>query len=384
MTKKKRIRKKHHTKLRKIPSVGYFGIFILIFGIILVNISLISTNNEISTINNEEKKQNLNKIDPNSAQDEIIQVVTSTALIKDFVDNIGGDAVKTTGILVEGSEDPHTYEPTQSEITALVEAEIFILMGREGLEPWWEGSGGYAQVVLEDNPDLKVVKIMNESMIRMDPLTNAPNPHGWTSPIVAKEMCRNIYLNLTEEATSAQQDDLRESFENYMTKLDGVINEINGNKTKLQGTKVVMHHPAMMYLYDLLGIERVAIIEEQHDVEPSAQHIQEIKEIMESSETNKIVHQTNLDHDTIVEIAKDTNSTIILSAPLIGMEDYFGNTISSYLELIRANIQAFDNPLVADDLSEGGYIDGLSLSVLIPVAIFSVMGIVILLKKKKI
>jgi len=68
-----------------------------------------------------------NSISTNASiyQSEPLQVVTSTTLLKDLVSNIGGIQVTLNSILVEGNEDPHTYEPTASEIDALINADIF-------------------------------------------------------------------------------------------------------------------------------------------------------------------------------------------------------------------------------------------------------------------
>lgn len=315
------------------------------------------------------------------AQDSKLKVSTSIELLQVFVENIGGDLVEVNSI-VDGNDDPHTYEPTPSEINALVQADILFIMGVQDLEPWWGGSddgstqgdSGLKGQILQDNPDLIVVETVNSSMMENDPLIgNIPNPHVWTSPYNAKDMCEIIYENLSAKFTGADLQTLTNNYNNYINTLDELIQEVNGNKTSLQGMKVIVNHPAMKYLYDLLGIQVVGVIEEQHGVEPSAQHIQELKELMINENVHYIVHQSNLDIADVAEIARDTDSKIIFSAPLIGMPGNDSNRINTYEDLIRYNIWALKNP---QDPPAAESIPGMSLISLTVVSVVAITFII--------
>ncbi|MHA1619821.1 MAG: metal ABC transporter substrate-binding protein [Promethearchaeota archaeon] len=280
-----------------------------------------------------------------------IQIVTSVGLLQDFVQNVGGDLVDLTSILVEGTEDPHTYEPTQSDITALINADMFFLLGRPGLEPWWvghedngESEGGYEEIILLDNDDLAITTVMNESMVEIDPLLGTENTHGWMSPLIAKEMVRNVYLGLKEQIDPADEDELTQNYNNYISQLDTLVIHLEANRSKYEGLKVVVHHPAFMYLLDYLGIERIGAIEEQHEVEPSPQHIQAIKDLMLVENCTTLISQANLDQDVILQLARDTNATIVWGVPLLGMDGKNGQSIDTYIDMIEYNIWALDNP----------------------------------------
>lgn len=301
------------------------------------------------------------------AENNPIKVVTSVELLKDFVEQIGANYTEVTAVMVDGTEDPHTYEPTQSEINALIQADVLFLMGRPDLEPWWEGyndsdghsEGGYKQIVLQDNPDLVVIAVMNESMAQNDPLLGIANPHGWMSPIIAKEMVRNVYLGLNPLIEPESQSILNQSYTDYIEELDNLIGELNAKKSQFEGLKVVVHHPSFMYLFDLLGIERIAIIEEQHDVEPSPQHIQEIKDLMQENNCTTIVSQANLDEGVVLQLARDMNASIVWGIPLLGMSSKNGTRISTYTDMIRYNLWALNHPETPE--SEKKIIPGYSL-----------------------
>ncbi|WP_457558343.1 metal ABC transporter substrate-binding protein [Candidatus Harpocratesius sp.] len=311
----------------------------------------------------------------NAQSSSQIKVVASVELLQDFANQVGGNLIDITAVLVEGTEDPHTYEPVQSEINALMEADVLLLMGRSDLEPWWNN---YKETVFEDNPKLRVVSVMNESMAIIDPLLNTENPHVWMSPEIAKEMVYNIYLGFNELLNSEDKTLLTQQYNTYNDKLDNLLTQISEEKDKYSGLKVVVHHPSFMYLYELLGIQRIAVIEEQHDVEPSPQHIQAIKDIMKSENCTTIVSQTNLDNSLVLQLARDMNSSIVWGIPLLGMKTTNETTISTYIDMIQYNLWALEHPEIPSSATSSipGYYLGIFGGT------FGVAIIVLLLKPK--
>lgn len=283
-----------------------------------------------------------------NGQEQPLNIVVSVELLKDFVEEIGGDFVQVNAVLVDGTEDPHTYEPAQSEIQALIEADIIVLMGRSDLEPWWEGEqgqgGGYKDIVLQDNPDLIIVSVLNSSMIKTDPLLDRENPHAWMSPDNAKAMINNIYVALKNQLPSENGAILTTQYISYNEKLDQLNDNLLANRTKYEGLKVVVHHPSFLYLLDELGIERIGVIEEQHDVEPSPQQIQTIKDNMTKENCTIIISQANLEESVVLQLARDTGAEIVWGIPLLGMSGRDGQEINSYIDMINYNIWALDNP----------------------------------------
>lgn len=58
-----------------------------------------------------------------SENDDRLQVVTTTALLRDLVQQVGGDAVNVTSIVPDGA-DPHSYEPTVRAVRDVVYADV--------------------------------------------------------------------------------------------------------------------------------------------------------------------------------------------------------------------------------------------------------------------
>ena len=114
-----------------------------------------------------------------------INVVASLSIVADFASQIS-DGLFLVPSIVSGTENPHIYEPTPSEIELVASAELFIRLGLEDLEPWIDA-------ILLANPTVPVLTLVNESMMRFDPLINANNPHVWLDPNIVKIIVGNIY-----------------------------------------------------------------------------------------------------------------------------------------------------------------------------------------------
>jgi len=58
-----------------------------------------------------------------TSSDDRVQVVTTTGLLKDLVDNVGGDRVAVSSMVPDGA-DPHSYEPTLRGVRDVVYADV--------------------------------------------------------------------------------------------------------------------------------------------------------------------------------------------------------------------------------------------------------------------
>ena len=70
-----------------------------------------------------------------SAQDDRLQVVGSHSILTDVIANVAGDAADVTSLMPLGA-DPHSFQPTPSDLTALADADVVFINGmmfEEGL-----------------------------------------------------------------------------------------------------------------------------------------------------------------------------------------------------------------------------------------------------------
>ncbi len=270
-----------------------------------------------------------------------LNIVASISIVADFASQIG-EGLFIVPSIVSGSENPHIYEPTPSEIEMVASADLFIKLGLEDLEPW-------VDAVLLANPFVPVLTLVNSSLMRFDPLIDADNPHVWLDPNIAKIFVGSIYdeiasLDPSNNATYMSNRD------DYFDELDNLLADISIAATEFSGLKVVVHHPAFMYLFDLLGVERVATIEEHEGEEPSAEHIAEVVQAIVAENASIIINQPQLEEEEIIEIARDTGILITELTPLLGIIDENGYVVSNgslienYIDMILFNLEALRNP----------------------------------------
>ena len=76
--------------------------------------------------NNDAAK--INHIESPDSYSEKIAITTTTNVITDLVENIGGDHVSVTGLMGPGV-DPHLYRPSASDVKSLQNADIILYNG---------------------------------------------------------------------------------------------------------------------------------------------------------------------------------------------------------------------------------------------------------------
>lgn len=301
------------------------GILIFIgFGLNLSNNSLVLSEKQI-------------KVDIYASQGSL-KVMTTINICQDVAQQIIG-TLGTVESIVSGSQDIHTFAgPTESQKIAMSQADIFFAMGLEDLEPWLEDTF----VSLGSNAPY-VVYLVQESMIRYDPIIEANNPHVWLDPNNIRLMADNITRELTI-LDPTNQATYESNNATYGIELDNLLQRISSNATVLSGTKVVENHPALMYLLDLLGMIRVDAIEKVEGEEPSSAEISDIINKMKNEECKLLINPDFAEQKIVNEIANEVGAKIARCTPLITGTDQNGNIINSYIKMMDYNLWALNNP----------------------------------------
>jgi len=319
----------------------------------------------------------------NQSSSNSLTIVVSLSIIGDWVENIVAGNINVVSI-VTGLENPHTYDPTPSEIAAMVGADIFIRFGNPGLEPW-------IQSIIDANPNFKnktltLIDYVNGEYMDYDPLIKANNAHVWMSPIKVGDMCRKIY-ELVAKLDPLNNSTYYNHYLNYKNDLFELLIRIDKAKQTFRGVKVVVHHPSFIYFFDLLGIERLGSIEEHEGSEPSVTHIAELVQLINDEKAAGtrilLVNQPQLDEEDILGISESTGVDIVLLTPLLGVEidpslqPLFGNEIDNYIKMLDYNLYMLEHPIIrataTQSTDQGSY--GFELTML-------VLGLVISSRRK--
>ena len=185
-----------------------------------------------------------------------ISVVTTIFPYYDFTRSIAGDKADIKLLLSPGSE-PHSYEPSPSDIVAIENCDIFIYNGGESDE-WVES-------VLEsiDNKNMKVMRMMdyvdllyeqnvdhdehNHEHEEHDEHGEEYDEHIWTSIRNAEKLTDAIYdeLSSCDFANKEIYAKNRDTYINKLQTLDSEISEIVSNAKR----KTVVFGDRFPFLY---------------------------------------------------------------------------------------------------------------------------------------
>lgn len=92
-----------------------------------------------------------------AAQDDTVNVVTSTSVYADVVEQIGGDGVTVTPVIDSAAQDPHSYEATPQDRLTVEDADLVVMNGG--------GYDGFMDDLIGDS-DVPVVDAVEVSGLR--------------------------------------------------------------------------------------------------------------------------------------------------------------------------------------------------------------------------
>ena len=180
-----------------------------------------------------------------------IPITVTTGMIADVVREIGGDQVKVTGLIGEGS-DPHLYKPTRSDLVALSEADLVFFNGLK-LEGKMESTLG--KMAARKN----VVAVTGE--IEKDPnylldSDDHHDPHVWMD-VKAWQKAASAITNTLAKFDPENAESYQENLSNYLMELTELDTYARKTLTTIPQKQrvLVTAHDAFGYLGRAYGIE---------------------------------------------------------------------------------------------------------------------------------
>ena len=262
------------------------------------------------------------KVQKNSteAEDSNDKLVVAVSILPqaEFVEQIGGEKVKTVVMVPPGS-DPHSYEPTPGQLKNLSNAQMYIKVG-SGLsfETVWmdklisinskmivvNSSAGITQVMIEDDPDGDT----------------GADPHVWTSPLNAKIMVKNIYEGLVS-IDPDNETIYKQNYDSYIAKLDEADTKLKTALAGKEGTSFMVYHPAWAYFAKDYGLHEIAV--EVGGKEPSPQDMQKLIDEAKEKGIKVIFVQSGFSTASAKTIADQIGGEVVEVDPLA--KDYIDN-----------------------------------------------------------
>jgi zinc transport system substrate-binding protein len=292
-----------------------------------------------------------------------ISIVTTIFPYYDFVRQLAGDKADVRLLLSPGS-DPHSYEPTPSDIVAIENCDLFIYNGGESDE-WVDG-------VLSsiENKNVKVMKMMEYVTLRHEQSMDHNHEHAehedmddndeghdheegeeydehiWTSIRNAERMSASIADELIS-VDSKNSDYYNEKKADYISSLDNLdkkFTEVANNKKR--DTLVFGDRFPFLYFvsdYDL-GYE-CAFPGCSHETEPSTAVVSHLIDFTRENNI-PVVFYLELSSGKIAQIISEDSSAKTMqfsSCHNVTKEDFENG--ATYISVMEQNLEALKEAL---------------------------------------
>ncbi|MGI8649394.1 MAG: metal ABC transporter solute-binding protein, Zn/Mn family [Rubrobacter sp.] len=181
-----------------------------------------------------------------------IQATTTTTMITDLVEQVGGEEVEVTGLMGSGV-DPHLYEASQGDISALQEADAVFYSGL-----FLEGQMSDILVqVGQQTPTVRVTEnLPQERLLASEDYEGQADPHVWWDPTLWEMTVDPVVEQLSELKPEAAEtfeqngEEYRRQIQEAHAAAEEMVAEVPEDKRVL-----VTAHDAFNYFGEQYGFE---------------------------------------------------------------------------------------------------------------------------------
>lgn len=283
----------------------------------------------------------------NSEKSKKLNVVTTTTMITDLVQNIGGDLIEVKGLMGAGV-DPHLYKASEGDVTKLYNADIIFYNGLhlEGkLVEVFEKmeSSSKTQIPLAEGLDKK-------GLIGSDYFASNYDPHVWFNIEYFKQFASKV-----AEILAAEDPDnalvYSENAVDYRKKLDVLQTEIRATIESLPKEKriLVTAHDAFNYFGKAYEFQVVGLQGLSTATEAGVQDVQRISEFIIENQVKAIFVESSVPRRTIEALEQAVRSKdhdVKIGGSLYS--DALGNPGTeegTYIGMFRYNVNTIVNAL---------------------------------------
>jgi len=269
---------------------------------------------------------------------ERMTVVASFYPLYDWCTEVSGADAEV--VLLTGSGDPHSYSPSIDEVTQLAHARALVTVGL-GLEPWSrraiESAGSPTELLevgtwVERRPMAEHGHAKEEGEEHHH--AGGEDPHVWLDPGRAAQIVRKLGDEFAR-LDPPHADGYRARAEAYAKRLDVLLIETKEARATLEGKRVIVYHDAFGYLFERLGLEKLASVRSGAGIEPDAHDLAEVSKLLREAGQRALFSEPG--HERAAKALADSlNVGVAVLDPLELNLTTYGK---DYVERMRHNIR---------------------------------------------
>ena len=268
-----------------------------------------------------------------------IQVTTSFYPLGDFAKQIGGDRITVTTVTPSGAE-PHEYEPTPSDLTAVDQAKLFLYNGAD-LDLW-------ADKIAPRLEQKGVIAIKASTLVDLQAAAGTTNgtldPHIWLDPVRVKKISAAIHDALVQIDPQHKNvyDNGIAALQFQLDTLDAAYRDGLAHCT----TKtIVTSHAAFGYLAARYHLDQVYLSGIAPDEEPSAQRLATVATTVQHDHISTIFFESLVSSKFADTIATEVGAKTAVLNPIEGLTADQIKHGDTYLTIMYQNLTALRRAL---------------------------------------
>lgn len=276
-----------------------------------------------------------------------LNIVTTTTMITDLVNQIGGDKINVQGLMGSGV-DPHLYKASEGDVTKLAQANL-IFYGGLHLE-------GKLVDVFEkmERQNIKTIAVSDaldkKTLIGSELFASNYDPHIWFD-VHNWELISNFVVQKLSEASPENATFFEENGKKYLEELKNLDAEIKSIINTLPKDKriLVTAHDAFNYFGQAYGFEVVGLQGLSTATEAGVQDVQNLANFIIDKKVKAIFVESSVPRRTIEALQAAVNSKqhqVEIGGTLYS--DALGNADTAegtYIGMFKYNVNTIVNAL---------------------------------------
>ncbi|MFJ5768223.1 metal ABC transporter solute-binding protein, Zn/Mn family [Psychrobacillus sp. NPDC093180] len=318
-------------------------------------------------------------------KDDTLQVYTTVYPLQYFTQRIGGEAVNVQSIYPAGANE-HTFEPTQKDMIALADADLFFYIGL-GLE-------GFVDNAKKTLADEHVKMIATIDAVPEDQLNASDHdheheeateeahehehdeateeaqeheheeateeaheheheeaaeegheghdhgdtdPHVWISPKISQNLALSIKNSLVEAAPK-EKETFEKNYEQLIEELQKLDQDFEEMAKEVPNKTFFVSHAAFGYIANTYGLEQIAVAGLNSQDEPSQKELTKLIDLANEKNIKYILFEQNVSSKLTEVIQQEVGaeSLVLHNLGVLSKEDLANN--ETYFTLMQRNL----------------------------------------------
>lgn len=283
-----------------------------------------------------------------AAGDGRLRVVTTVAPLTSIVATVGGDRVRVTGLVPEGTNS-HTFEPPPSAAEVLSEADLIIVNGLKLEDPT-------SELATENKKDDAKIVALGDAVLPREQWIfdfsfpekdGRPNPHLWTDPKYAVR-----YAEVVRDELAAADPEGRATYDEGLAVFSRGATELGRAMEAASRTvprrDLLTYHDGYAYFARDYGWRVLGAIQPSSFEEPSPREVARLIDQIEDLKVPAIFGSEVFPSTVLAQLGKATGARYVDTLRDDDLPGKPGEPEHSWLGLMRANFVTMVTALGGD------------------------------------